>query len=126
MDFVTAVQNLGIAAACLLALGYAVWAAVRWTLSNIAKPVADRHIKFLDELSFAMNSQSQALQTMAIQQGKNFEGIDRVMIRMEEIIEKQDMLYKTMSDVHSKIGHMEVHTDSVVVQQNKGDDKKGV
>ena len=119
MDFVTIAQNLGIAVACLAALGWAVWSAARWTLANIAKPVADRHIKFLDDLSLAMGSQSQALQTMAVQQGKNLDANERIMSRIEEIIEKQDVLIRGVSDVHNKVTHLDIHTDSVVVHSEQ-------
>lgn len=117
MDFLTVLQNFGVSVACLAALGFAVWRALVWVGVHVAKPVADRHIRFLDELSTATASQSLALQTMSVQQGKNLDGIERIMIRMEEVIEKQDALVRTVQEVHSKVQNINVHSDSVIIHE---------
>lgn len=58
--------NYGVAIACLVALGLAVWRAMIYLTTNIIKPLVDRHLKFLDELSTALSAQSQALLTMSL------------------------------------------------------------
>ena len=118
MDFMTAVTNVGVATACLAALGISLWQGLKWVGINIVKPVAERHVKFLDDLTQATASQSQAMQTMSIQQGKNLESSDRMMERISlmlerqnemllkqgEMIEKQDMLIRTLAIDGNKAG----------------------
>lgn len=43
-------QTLGIPVACLVALSLAVWAVLKWLAINVLKPLADRHVKFLDSV----------------------------------------------------------------------------
>lgn len=105
MDWIAAVQTVGVAGACLIALGVAVWRSMTWVGHYILKPVAERHIKFLDELSTAMASQSQALQTMAIQQGKNLDGIERIMDELTIIIGKQDKLVDEVAKAKRDMVH---------------------
>lgn len=118
MDFTQIATNFGVAVAALVALGVAVWRAGVWIGRNIAQPVANRHIKFLDELSSAMANQSQAMQTMAIQQGRNLTGIEKIMERMEVVVEKQDQMLRTISEVQQRVTSMTVKTDSVIVHQS--------
>lgn len=92
MDLMTVATNFGVAVMCLVALSLALWRGVVWFGSNIGKPVADRHIRFLDELSTAVASQSQALQNVVVHQNQAIEGIQGVLEKMEEMIEKQDRL----------------------------------
>lgn len=67
MDWVSVATNLGIPAVCLLALGAGVWKVMTWLGQNIVKPVADRHVKFLDDLSTAIATQTQAQTSMGTQ-----------------------------------------------------------
>lgn len=99
MDFVTTAQNLGVAVACLFALGLGLWQAMKWIGTHIVKPVADRHCKFLDELSTATASQSQALQTMAIQQGRNLEGLERIMEQLGQVMARQEDLLERLTSI---------------------------
>lgn len=66
MDWFSIMANYGVAIACLVALGLAVWRAMIYLTTNIIKPLVDRHLKFLDELSTALSAQSQALLTMSL------------------------------------------------------------
>lgn len=83
MDFTTAVANVGMAGACLLALGYACWWGIRWTGTEILKPLITRHVSFLDELSQAVTCISQAVQTQTAQQ-------ERMERLMEQVLERQE------------------------------------
>lgn len=78
MDFFTAISNFGVAVACLLALGIAVWRGIIFIGNEILRPLAARHVKFLDDLSQAVAAQSQAIQTLAIQQGRVIECMEMV------------------------------------------------
>lgn len=55
MDWISLAQNLGIPVTCLAALAFAVWKSLVWLGMNVVKPVADRHIKFLDAVETAIN-----------------------------------------------------------------------
>lgn len=102
MDFWTAAGNFGVAVACLAVLGIGIWQGVKWLGKNVLQPVAERHIKFLDDLSTAMANQSQSLQAMIANQAKGLESQDHVieamqhiLERVEHIIDSQDQAIRT-------------------------------
>lgn len=106
MDFIQIAANFGVAVACLVGLSLAVWRGIIWVGTHVAQPVALRHIKFMDELAIATASQSQALQTMTIQQGKNLEGIERIMARLEEVIRSKNDLAASVNLLANSVHEM--------------------
>lgn len=109
------IQNFGITAVCLAFLAIAVWRIAIWVLNNVLKPLTDRHIKFLDDLSTAMQAQVAAMQAMATHQAsivKNCEDMierqqeiikyllsqERMLLKQEEIAARQSEILKTISD----------------------------
>lgn len=79
MTFVEVVQQFGFPVGCVLFLGLAIWSVGRWAAKNIAEPVAQRHMAFLDsviasnyvnrdtlnKLSDAMDKQASTMDKMA-------------------------------------------------------------
>lgn len=55
MDFVTIAQTLGIPVTCMVAMGTAIWAVLKWTATNVVKPVTERHLLFMDKVDVAMD-----------------------------------------------------------------------
>lgn len=113
MDFFNIAANFGVAVACLVFLGGAVWVCVRWLAANIITPGFQRFMKFLDELSLALASQGQALQTMAIHQARETEGNERLVEKMEEVLKLQGEILQAVRTAK----HLDVRSDSVVVHQ---------
>ena len=96
MDVVSIATQFGVTAACLFGLSIAVWRGIIWVSTNIAKPVADRHIKFLDDLSLSMSAQSQALQTLMLHQGKTLETQEELVVRLDRIDQKQEEILRLL------------------------------
>lgn len=92
MDWLDVLKTFGLPVVCLFALAMVVYRGLVWVGVNIAKPVADRHIKFLDELSTAMSSQSVTIQTMQVQNTKNLETVGRVLDHLDLVMSKLDKL----------------------------------
>lgn len=55
------IQTFGIAVACLAALSFAVWRSLVFIGKNVVIPVAERHIRFLDEVAMAIKSHTELL-----------------------------------------------------------------
>lgn len=54
-QWINAAGTLGIPAVILFASGVALWRAGRWCGTDVIKPVANRHLAFLDALDVAIN-----------------------------------------------------------------------
>ena len=48
MDLLQIAERFGIPFAVLVAVGYATWRGARWFGVEVAKPLTERHLKFLD------------------------------------------------------------------------------
>lgn len=103
MDFTSILTNFGFAAICLVGFAIAVWRALIWIGTRIALPVAERHVKFLDELGTAIALQSQALQAMAIQNGKNVDKLGEIMEGTERTLE---VVQQTLAKVDEILRHV--------------------
>lgn len=99
VDFPNLVQTVGVPVACLAALAFAVWRTLNWLGVHVVRPVAARHVKFLDELGLAMAAQSQAMQTLAIQQTKYAEQIERMASKQDEFTNRQYEFAKVLNRV---------------------------
>lgn len=54
-QWTNAAGTLGIPAVILMASGLAFWKACRWLASDVIKPIANRHLSFLDALDIAIS-----------------------------------------------------------------------
>jgi hypothetical protein len=61
MDWVSIAQTLGVSVACLAGLGWAVWAAVKWSASQIFRPLVQGHLAFLDSLKGEQKAQTESM-----------------------------------------------------------------
>src|SRR5262245_32583467 len=101
MDVKDLLQNFGFPVALLAVIFIALSRASVWFGKEIVKPLADRHVKFLDELSAGMANQSQAMQTMSIQQTRHWEFIKEIMDKLEIMMERQDTIVRHLSELTS-------------------------
>lgn len=104
----TLASNLGVAVACLAALGLALWRGMIWIGANVLKPVADRHIKFLDDLSMSQAAMAASVQTVVLKVSESLEHSEQIMQQMEHVM-------TDLADVRQRVRHIEVHSDSVTV-----------
>lgn len=103
MDFASLATNFGVAVACLVALGLAVYKALRFVGEDILKPLATRAIKFMDDLSVAVTNQSQSLQLMAASQKAEAEQLAKLFVQ-------QDVIIALVTKIHERVDR---HGDKV-------------
>ena len=61
MDFPQLVQTIGLSGAILAVFGVAVWRSLNWLANNFFKPIADRHIKFVDSVESSFLRQTEMI-----------------------------------------------------------------
>ncbi len=86
MDFLNLAQNLGVAVACLVALGLAVWRALVFIGINILKPLTERHIAFLDRLQEVIEKQTQVVDRLVSDHKSITDQLDGVVAKLDQIV----------------------------------------
>ena len=81
MDFTKIAADFGITAALLLMLVYALYRMGTWLAKNVVKPLADRHMVFIEKIEKVQVEQSATLQEIARTQEKQTD------IQRDEIVE---------------------------------------
>ena len=94
-ELIVVARTFGVAVACLTALAFAVWRSLTWVGMHVAKPVADRHVKFLDDLTDrvghqdrAMGEQTEAMKVIASNQARGFERLDDMTALLKEMLDQ--------------------------------------
>ena len=65
MDLVQAFQNFGFASVCLACFGAAVWKITTYVVREILKPMAEKHIQFIDALEAGQKSRDDTMRQIA-------------------------------------------------------------
>lgn len=111
VDFASLATNFGVAVACLVALGLAVYKALKFVGENILQPVALRTVKFMDDLSVAVTNQSQSLQFMAASQKdaaalqeEEARQLGLIMDMLMKMFAQQDALLAKMTRMYERYG----------------------
>ncbi len=129
MDFLALAQQLGITAACLVALGWTVWRSLTWFALNVVKPMADRHIKFVDELALAASAQAEAMRVqseamrlladhsekVSLKHDVLMEKHDKLMDLTADLMARQEALMVALAEIKTHVEKMEIKANSVVV-----------
>lgn len=58
-------KSFGVPTALSIAIVVSIWRAMSWTATNILKPLADRQLKFMDDLESCYQKQSAAIESVA-------------------------------------------------------------
>lgn len=75
-------QTFGIAVVCLFGLSLAIWRVGVWLGNKVVIPVAERHIRFLDEVAAGIKSQTENI----IAQTRMMEAMElRLTTRIEQV-----------------------------------------
>ncbi len=111
----TLARDMGVAVTCLAGMSLTLYRAMIWLGTNVVKPVADRHIKFLDDLTLAYKAQGITMELLAQHQARSGDKLERALDRLEETL-------KGINEVRSAITRMDIHADRVVVHQAKSPD----
>jgi hypothetical protein len=85
MDWQNLLQNLGLPVTLLFAVLLALWKALVWSGTNLIKPLADKHIEFLDRTISSMDR-------IAVNQEKCVELQAQVSSLLEQISRRVDTL----------------------------------
>lgn len=96
MDFWTAAQTFGISVACLFFLSVGVAAALRWAAKVLVEPLVARHLKFLDELSLAIQGIAAGMQAIAHRLAEREQRMD------EREAEHDDIENRRLEELRSK------------------------
>lgn len=110
MDWISLLQTFGLPVVCLFALATAVWRALIFLGANILKPLADRHIAFIDKLQEVIESQHSETTRLVRQH-------ESVATRIETIAKKIEEIATALTEVKSVV----IKTPGSVVI-TKGDD----
>lgn len=84
-DPIQIITNLGVAVGGLIILVFGLWKAGRWFGAKVIMPVADRHIKFIDEISVISKHQSESILKIAAASEKTLENIERIVNKLDEV-----------------------------------------
>ncbi len=104
-------QSLGVSVACLVALAWAIWKGIKYVGIYIAKPVADRHIVFLDDVTKMMRE-------MVIDHKHQGEVLTRIVDRMEHVAQRVE---DVMTNLHEIKGKVVLRANSVTIQPKASD-----
>lgn len=120
-------KTFGITALCLFALAVAVWRAAVWAGNRILVPIAERHVKFVDEVAASAKAQVEVLRALADAQKAQAEAartqtdVQRVQV---EQIQAHTRLIQTMEQnvlaQLDSVRRLIVHADSVVISPEHG------
>lgn len=98
-EWVKIVQTVGIPAACLVALGGGVWKTLRWFGIHVLVPIRDAHVKFLERVTSALDTQTAALERIGESRGDELKKLEQIAARLGEvaviITETHAMILKT-------------------------------
>lgn len=111
MDWTQIATNFGVSVACLFGLSWAVWSSLKWIGMHVLKPLADRHLSFIDQVAQNLVAQTTAMQKLADE--TNAEGKER-----REELEKLDHIASKLAEITSGISEVRaliIRTDSVQI-----------
>lgn len=123
MELLKVLENFGFPIFCVFVLAFAVWRSVTWVAKYILQPIVTRLIKFLDDLTAAMGVQSTAMQTMAVQQGKNLDKLEDMMKLTGQLIQEVGVIVRNTDTILREVRekrNYEVTSDSVVINAPQG------
>jgi len=115
MDFAQFVQNVGFPGACLAILGFAVWKALIYLTTQILKPIAERHLRFID----AMEKSQEGRDETSKQQAQMLQKVVEIQSRQaNELTEQTSLLKKVASTAVAQ-------TKIMVEEQRQQSDDRG-
>lgn len=130
MDFKDLIQNFGLAVACLIALGLGTWRALKWVGANVLKPMADRHIRFIDEVATVVKDQAGAIVSSNMNILKISEAIISIsrsnkdtLDRIEAVTEQLRNVAQGISEVKSVV--LKSENVTIVPSRKKNDPSSG-
>lgn len=103
MDWLQIAQSLGIPVMCLVALSWAVWKGLQWIGMYVLKPLAQKHLEFVDRVSSSVD--------------KVPETFERIVGRLDIIADKIDETMQSITEVKSVV----IKTPSVSISQQHKD-----
>lgn len=89
MDFFQLLQQFGVAVACLAALGWGVWRALRWGAEQILSPLVSAHIDFIQQLQANVE--------------RNIESLDRNTGATEDLVHRLNAVCRLRPDNDRKL-----------------------
>lgn len=96
MEWLQILQTVGVPVFALIAFAYAVWRAIVWLGTNIAQPLVQKHIAFLDAVSTNVEKQARAVESMALAREGEID-------RYEAITNKLEAIHRALTEVQTMV-----------------------
>lgn len=126
MSFVELIQTIGFPAAGLVFIAYGLWKGGKWIGTTLLKPIADRHIAFVDKVEAVVENQAQAILTSNVNILKISEAIvvmtktnNDTLQRVEAVTSQLQTIASTITEVKNVV----LKTENVTLIPNRGSKK---
>lgn len=120
MEWLSIAQSLGVPVMCLVALAFAVWKALIWTAREVLKPLAAKHMDFVDRVARSVDTMTVAMKDLGESRVRELSTTSAIVDRLDHIAERVETAVATITDVKGVV----IRTQTVSVVPSASGEKK--